>query len=156
MLRLQVASLEGNVEQLRRGVLAAEAVSRRYRSGLERAVAELNRPSAKPMLKQRRKAKPRRVGVPGAQGERAEGVLRSVAKIRALGEEIMVSGRLVNPKPEFLTGTVWIELLHDERVIETASYLAEIGGREKHEYTAKFYAYGYHGGTFSARARFEP
>ncbi len=166
ILRLQVASLETNVEQLRRVAAEAEGEAKRLGRGLERAIAQREAAKeAKPLLALRRGSgsgrepsggnEGRRTRKPKAASGESTGTLESKARLNVLGGEIVVHGELRNKSAEFLSGTVWIDLLHNGRRIDSASYLAEIGGREGHQYSARFYAFGYHGGTFSARARFE-
>ncbi len=162
LVRLQVESLELNVRQLREALRDAEHAAATCRSDLarvskpEKVSMDWSPPplSALPRLARRKPATGREREGSGRSKD-APGVLESTARVQILGEEVWVSGRVKNKRREFLDGTLWIELLHDGSVINTHSYATEIGSGEGHEYSTQFYAFGYHGGTFSARARFE-
>lgn len=149
-LVLEKAAAEARSEQARAATRRCEAEIERYKSGLARAVGELNRRSREPVRLGNRAASARHT--PPPQRRRGPRVLDVTPTIQVLGSRIRVHGRVVNRESEPILGRLEIELLHDGRRHDSASRPLEIhpGGSASFEQT--FSTIGIGSGTFEARA----
>ncbi len=121
----------------------------RYRAGLKRAVAELNRLQALRLPDTLPDALPATPHQP-----RGEQIL-SVARVRVEGRRATVSGALRNDGLAVLRGRLILELLRDGHPVDAVRLPFVAAAASQTPYVHAFELEGYAAGSYAARARLE-
>lgn len=147
------------LERLARRVVELEAENaelerelERYRSGLERAVAEIRHLRGRP---EHRRAAPPATHPLGRRSALEVGDrLLSRPRTHVEGRRVTVAGEIKNPHRERLFGTLVIELLRDGMPVDEVRLPFEVPPRSQVPYSRTFELAGYAAGSYSARAGF--
>lgn len=145
--------LEGQVARLQVELATAQADAERYRQGLDRAVAELNRMAGRTAAAEATAAAAQ--SRPAARsGSPARVSTVSTPDIQLLGNLIVVTGRLWNSGDEDAQGSMVLELLIDNRVLDTQTLPLDVPARTDVAYSHTFDVSAPNG-TLSARVRLD-
>ncbi len=153
-LARRLTELETRNAELERQMARRGAELEKYRTGLEKAITELNRARG-------RQAGPQRAPSPAASPPRRRSALElanhrllSSPRTRLKGREVTVSGEVLNPHRQGLQGVLVVELLRDGMPIDELRQPFEIPARGRLPYSQTFALIGYAAGSYSARVGF--
>ena len=153
-LARRLSELEIRNADLERQMERRSAELEKYRSGLEQAIAELNRVreqrGAARSVSQRSSGDARQ----RSSFEVANQRLLSSPRTRLDGREVTVSGEVLNHHRESLRGVLIIELLRDGMPIDELRMRFEIPAQGRLPYAETFVLTGYAAGRYSARVGF--
>lgn len=152
------SEMERRVAELEAANAELERRLERYRHGLERAVAELNRLRSR-KLPQRVAPPPSTRPEAGATPWRRSALevgdrLLSLPRTRMEKGRVVVSGEIANPHPELLYGTLVVELLRDGMPLGEARIPFEVPAHGRAPYSTSFELRGWAAGSYSARVGF--
>lgn len=149
VLRAEVRSLRAQINALQLAAADAKGEAERYQAGLQRCVDELNSQS------QAHAARP--AYVPSAPEPRRPAARLSTLgapDVQIVGDNVFVTGRVWNSGDGDASGRLYVELLRDGQVVDSATLALDVPARTDQAYSTTFRPL-ISNGTYSARVRFD-
>lgn len=146
-LRAELRELRGQLNALQLAEADAKGEAEKYRAGLQRCVDELN--------SQARGA--RSTYIPSPDPTRAPQARLSTLgapDVQIVGDNVFVTGKVWNSGDGDASGRLYVELLRDGQVVDSATLPLDVPARTDQAYSTTFRPL-ISNGTYSARVRFD-